>query len=323
MKVSRYGLIPLGALVAVISIPLFSQSQAPATSQTSTPKPTVGLNAKISGTDAAVRSAGVDPDVAKHGGEVYLANCGTCHGSTGKGTDVAPDLVRSALVEDDNKGDLIGPVIKYGRPDKGMPALSLTPEEITDVAGWLRVQVYGAAMRGTYNYLDIVVGDPKKGETFFNGAGKCNTCHSVTGDLAGIGGKYDPPTLQSRWVSGGGGGRGGAAGRGRGGRGAAAPALEGADQNTYLDTSPPEITKSTTTITVTLASGQKIDGVPLAISDFNVTFKDMNGGYHSIEREGDFPKVETHNPLAPHGALLKSITDDDMHNVTAYLVTLK
>lgn len=322
MKAWKYGFIPLGALFAITAIPLFSQMQAPATSQTQTPKPTVGLNAKISGTDAAIRSAGEDPAVVKHGDEVYLANCGTCHGATGKGTDVAPDLVRSPLVDDDNKGDLIGPLIKSGRPDKGMPALNLTPEEITDVAAWLRVQVYGAAMRGTYSYLDIVVGDPTKGEAFFNGAGKCNTCHSVTGDLAGIGGKYDPPTLQSRWVSGGGGGRGGA-GRGRGGRGTAPLALEGGDQNTYLDLSPPEITKSTSTITVTLANGQKIDGVPIAISDFNVTFKDMNGGYHSIEREGDFPKVETHNPLAPHGALLKSISDDDMHNVTAYLVTLK
>jgi cytochrome c oxidase cbb3-type subunit 3 len=321
MRIWKQGVLPLATLLAVSAIPLFSQAPS-----STTKTPTVGANAKIQGSDAAIRGSGQDPAQVKHGDEVYLANCGNCHGATGKGTDVAPDLVRSPMVEDDVKGSIIGPVIKSGRPDKGMPALALSDQEISDVAAWLRVQVYGAAMRGTYSYLDILVGDPKKGEAYFNGAGKCSSCHSVTGDLAGIGSEYDPPTLQSRWVSGGAGGRGGAAaGRGRAGRGAAAPGLEPAagDQSTYADTSPPPITKSTTTITVTLADGQKIDGVPIAISDFNLTFKDMNGGYHSIARNGDFPKVETHNPLAPHGPLLKTMSDDDMHNVTAYLVTVK
>jgi cytochrome c oxidase cbb3-type subunit III len=282
--------------------------------QTSTtPTPTVGTNATISASDAAVRASGEDATSVKRGGDAFVANCGNCHGATAKGTDIGPDLVRSVLVEDDDKGSLIGPVLRTGRPDKGMPKQDLTEQQITDIGAWLRVQVYGAAFRGTYSYLNIVVGDPQKGAAYFNGPGKCSTCHSVTGDLAGIGAKYDPPTLQSRWVSGGAGGRGG---RGRGG------AALGAN-GTVADITPPEITKSTTTVTVTLASGEKFEGVPVAITDFIVTFRDMSGGYHSYTRNGDFPKVELHNPLQAHGEILKTLTDDDMHNVTAYLVTLK
>lgn len=325
MNAGKCSFIVLGAFLAVAAVPSYAQAQTQQAAPAPKQAPTVGLNAKISGTDAAIRASGQDPTVVKRGAEEYVADCGNCHGATGKGTDVAPDLVRSLVVEDDEKGDLIGPIVKNGTANHNMPPIPIGDQEISDIASWLRVQVYGAAMRGTYSFLDIVVGDPQKGEAYFNGAGKCNTCHSVTGDLAGIGSQYDPPTLQSRWVSGGG-GRGGGAGRGRGGRGAAtgaAAAADGADASTYMDTSPPQITKSTTTITVTLADGTKIDGVPIQINDFNVVFKDMNGGYHSYAREGDFPKIETHNPLAPHGALLKQMTDDDMHNVTAYLVTLK
>jgi cytochrome c oxidase cbb3-type subunit III len=304
----KVGCIQIAILLVAAAWQVQAQAPAPAM-----PTPKEGTNATISASDAAVRASREDPASVKRGGDAFVANCGTCHGATAKGTDVGPDLVRSPLVEDDSKGELIGPVLRTGRPDKGMPKQDLTEQQITDIGAWLRVQVYGAAFRGTYSYLNIVVGDPKKGEAYFNGAGKCGTCHSATGDLAGIGGKYDPPTLQSRWVSGGAGGRGG---RGRGG------ALS-ANGSTTADITPPEITKSTTTVTVTLANGQSFTGVPVSITDFNVTFRDMSGAYHSYTRNGDFPKVEMHNPLQAHGEILKTLTDDDMHNVTAYLVTLK
>ncbi len=201
-----------------------------------------------------------------------------------------------------------------------MPKFSLTDTQISDIVSWLHVQVFGAANRSTYEYLNILVGDAKKGEAYFNGAGKCSICHSVAGDLAGIGGKYDPPALQSRWVSppaaGGRGGRGrGGPGGGRGGGGDAG--------STIADTSAPVVTKSTTTMTVTLPSGQSFTGVPITITDFNVTFRDMSGAYHSIERNGDSPKIEMHNPLQVHSDIARALADDDMHNVTSYLVTLK
>jgi cytochrome c oxidase cbb3-type subunit III len=299
-------------VAAVCSLISSARAQAPAApAQNQAPVPKVGANATISASDAAVRGSREDPASVKRGADAYTANCGSCHGATAKGTDIGPDLVRSVAVEDDDKGSLIGPILHAGHPDKNGPKLNLTDEQITDIGAWLRVQVYGAAFRATYSYLNIVVGDPKKGEAYFNA--KCGSCHSVTGDLAGIGAKYDPPTLQSRWVSGGAGGRGG---RGRGG-------AVSANGSTTADITSPEVTKSTTTVTVTLADGQSFTGVPVSITDFNVVFRDMSGAYHSYTRNGEFPKVELHNPLQAHGEILRTLTDDDMHNVTAYLVTLK
>jgi mono/diheme cytochrome c family protein len=305
-KYSMLGTLLAGAAIAVCA-------QAPA--QTPNPAPTVGANATISASPAAVRQSGEDPAAVARGAEAYAsASCGSCHGATAKGTDVAPDLVRSPVVEDDVKGESIGAVLHQGHPNKTSPALNLTDQQISDIAAWLRVQVYGAAMRNTYVYLNTVVGDPQKGEAYFNGAGKCSTCHSVTGDLAGIGGKYDPPALQSRWISGGANGRFGR-GRGRG--------LTSDNGSTIADTTPPDVTPSTITVTVTLASGEKFEGVPVSIDDFAVAIRDMSGAYHSFARNGAFPKVEIHNPLQPHWELLKTLNDDEMHNVTAYLVTLK
>jgi cytochrome c oxidase cbb3-type subunit III len=311
----------LVAALAIAAIALRAQTPsapaAAASSQATTPSqssnPTVGNDATISATPAAVRQSGEDPVAVSRGAEAYTsAGCGSCHGATAKGTNVGPDLVRSPLVEDDTNGELIGPVLSQPHPTGGQK-LNLTDQQISDIAAWLRVQVYGAAMRDTYSYLNIVVGDPQKGEAFFNGAGKCNTCHSVTGDLAGIGSKYAPPQLQGLWISGGANAR---FGRGRG-------RLLTANGGLLADTSPPEVGPSTVTITVTLADGQKLTGVPVSVDDFHVAFRDMSGAYHSFDRSNGYPKVEVHNPLQPHWELLKHLTDDEMHDLTAYLVTLK
>jgi mono/diheme cytochrome c family protein len=56
----------------------------------------------------------------------------------------------------------------------------------------------------------VLTGDSKAGAVYFNGEGKCSTCHSPTGDLAKIGSRMDPPTLQQRFSVPG--GRGGARG---------------------------------------------------------------------------------------------------------------
>jgi len=138
-----------------------------------------------------------------------------------------------------------------------------------------------------------VVGDAKAGEAFFNGPGKCNTCHSVTGDLAGIGGKLDAKALQNALVSGNG-------GRGRG---------------------LPEV--PATTVKVVLPSGKVVEGKLARVDDFLVSLTDLAGNYLTFQRNGDVPKVEIHNPLQAHLDMLPKYTDDEMHNLTAYLVTLK
>ena len=72
-----------------------------------------------------------------------------------------------------------------------------------------------------------------------------------------------------------------------------------------------------------MASGQKIEGRLERIDDFLVTLVDSDGLSRSIRRDGDTPKVEIHDPLEPHKKLLGTYTDKDIHNLTAYLVTLK
>jgi cytochrome c oxidase cbb3-type subunit 3 len=142
----------------------------------------------------------------------------------------------------------------------------------------------------------ILVGDAKAGEAYFKTT--CASCHSVTGDMKGIATKYeDPKLLQNHWLIPGG-GRGG---RGGGGGGGGTP----------------------TTVTVTTASGQKMEGRLGRIDDFIVILTDADGVQRTIRRDGDLPKVEIHDPVEPHKNLLPKYTDKDIHNLTAYLVTLK
>jgi mono/diheme cytochrome c family protein len=249
-----------------------------------------GSNQADKGITAAIAGSKEDPAAFERGAKAYATNCAGCHGATGRGSAGAPDLVRSLLVLDDEKGILISPVLRNGRPDEGMPKPNLTEAQIADIVAWLHVQTYSAGHRTTYAFQDVLTGDAKKGEVYFNAT--CKGCHSATGDLKGIGSRMDALALQARWL------------QPRGGRGA------------------PSV-KSPITVTVTLPSGQKISGTLDRIDDFNVSLNDASGEYHSFNREGAVPKVEVHDPLKAHTDLLAKYTDPDIHNLTAYLATLK
>ncbi|HXJ41313.1 MAG TPA: c-type cytochrome, partial [Bryobacteraceae bacterium] len=163
---------------------------------------TPGTRATIQGSPAAIAGSKQDPGAVARGGPLFAEKCGGCHGNTAKGTNKAPDLVRSLVVLDDEKGILIAPVIRNGRPEKGMPKVNLTEPQIADLVAWIKVQAYSADHRTTYLFLDALTGDAKAGEAYFNGAGGCAKCHSATGDLKGIGAKYDAHMLQGRWLQG-------------------------------------------------------------------------------------------------------------------------
>jgi cytochrome c oxidase cbb3-type subunit III len=246
---------------------------------------------------AAIAASKQDPAAVERGRKAFATYCAGCHGVAAKGGPGAPDLVRSLLVLDDEKGILIAPVIREGRPDKGMPKLNLTEAQISDVVAWLHVQTYAAGHRTTYEFKDVLTGNAEQGKAYFNGAGACSSCHSATGDLAGIAAKMDPISLQSRWL------QPRPTGRRRG-----APANS-------PGTAP--------TVTVTLPSGETFSGTIDHIDDFTVSLRDSNNQFHSFTRNGDTPKVEVHDPLKPHTDMLRKYTDADIHNVTAYLATLK
>jgi cytochrome c oxidase cbb3-type subunit 3 len=234
-----------------------------------------------------------DAATLERGKTAFVSQCGFCHGSNAKGGESGPDLIRSVQVIDDENGNLIGPIIRGGRQAQGMPKFDMTQAQISDIAAFLHEGVRAAAERGIYKILNIVTGNAKAGEAFFNGAGKCSTCHSPAGDLKGIGAKYDPITLQGRFLM-----------------------PVGGRTNQKRATSP-------IMVTVTLPSGQSIKGTLERIDDFNVAFSDENGDYHSFSRNGASPKVVLDDPLRAHYDMLPKYTDADMHNLTAYLVTLK
>jgi mono/diheme cytochrome c family protein len=254
------------------------------------------------GLAAAVTGSGQDPAAVERGTKLYATNCAGCHGTSARGGPGAPDLLRSILVLDDEKGILIAPVIRNGRPDLGMPKSTLPDAQIADIVAWLHVQTWAAGHRSTYTFQDVLTGDAKKGEAYFQST--CASCHSASGDLKGIGGRYDGFTLQARWLSPRGGGRAGGGG-GRGGRVA------------------PTSSRSAITVIVTPASGPPVSGKLDRIDDFSVSLHDSAGQYHSFIREGNVPKIEVHDPLQAHTELLRKYTDPDIHNITAYLVTLK
>jgi len=227
------------------------------------------------------------PEAVERGKAAFVPACGFCHGTNANGGQSGPNLVRSPIVLDDEQGDKIGPVILSGRPDRGMPAFSMTKEQIVDIAAFLRSRTEAAVNRMAYTIKDIVTGNAKAGQAYFNGAGKCNTCHSPSGDLARVGTKYDPVALQSRFL--------------------------------YPRPSDPSVKLSRVTITRTGAA--PVSGKLEVMDDFTIGLRDGEGNYHSFSR--DEVKVEIHDPLAAHADLLGRYTDADMHNLLAYLVTLK
>jgi cytochrome c oxidase cbb3-type subunit III len=238
----------------------------------------------------------LDAAAVERGRKIFVPSCGFCHGNDAHGKS-GPDLVRSALVLHDSKGDTIGPVIRDGRPDRGMPAFaSLSAEQIGDISTFLHSRAADVSNRFAYKIGDLITGDPRKGAAYFEGEGHCNQCHSPSGDLAHIATKYEPEELQRRMLY---------------------PAPNMIDLFLGKAMKPPAPTK----VTIHLPSGELVSGTLEHLDEFAVTLRDSSGWYRSFPR--DNVKVDLQDPRAAHAALLPVCTDDDMHNMLAYLETLK
>ena len=226
------------------------------------------------------------PDPAiERGHKQFEQACGFCHGSDATGAR-GPDLVRSPLVAHDVKGDLVGDVIRHGRPDKGMPAMPLTDAQVSDIAAFLHARAATALSSNgvprAYPVEKLLTGNADAGKAYFNGAGGCNTCHSRAADLSGIAGKYSPIDLEAHML--------------------------------YPD-------GHHTIAVVTLASGEQIKGPLEHVDDFMVSLRDASGWYRSFSQEQ--VKVEVQDGLAGHRELLGKLSQADVHNLFAYLETLK
>ena len=275
-------------LSAVLSLGAFvASAQQPA------PRPAGVPQALNIGAGPAGGYGPLEPAAIARGKEVFVARCAFCHGSKGTGGEGGPDLIRSPLVLKDRLGSTISAVVLNGRG--GMPKFDLTKEQIGDVSEFLHAEMVAKTNRGRGSTIDIVTGNAKAGQAYFES--HCASCHSPTGDLAHVASKYEPRALQGRFLY---------PGPPRGfGRGAATM-------------------KDPVTVTVTEPSGKAVSGTLVRLDDFTVALNDSEGQFHSWRRDA-IPdlKVVLHDPRAAHEKLLEQYTNADMHNVLAYLETLK
>jgi cytochrome c oxidase cbb3-type subunit 3 len=268
----------------------------------------IGLAAASAAAQApqAGRGRGVDPGVERlrafdpaavdRGRSAFGEKCSACHRANARGGQgfAGPDLIRSVLVLQDVNGQQIAAHLQTVHK----PAIALTPADTSDIGTFLHREITYAAERTNYQLQYIMSGNAKAGETYFNGAGGCNKCHSATGDLKGIGSRHDGPMLQALIAFGVVGG-----GRGRG--------------------EPAGVSRTARRATVTLPSGETFSGVLVRVTDFDVTIRDDAGTPRSWLRSGNIPKVQVTDPLQGHIDLLAKYKDSDIHDLAAYLATLK
>lgn len=226
-------------------------------------------------------------EVIARGESQFKQSCGFCHAPDATGAR-GPDLIRSKVVAHDVNGNLIGEVIRNGRPDKGMPPLPLTAEQITAVAAFLHDRAHqaleSAQVPEKYPLAKLLTGSAEAGKAYFLGAGGCQNCHSPAGDLKGIAAKYPPLRLQTQMLY-------------------------------------PNGSSAHSTVTVVLPTGERLQGSLVHLDEFTVALRDSSGWYRSFPR--DKVSIEVHDPLAAHRKLLDEITQQQFHDLFAYLETLK
>jgi len=225
-------------------------------------------------------------DLAKAGSELFGQNCAFCHGRDAMGGETGPDLTRATLVLTDKGGDKISEVVREGRPQKGMPSFNFSSEELAGLVAFIHSQ---AAKAKTQNggRRAVKVADLQTGNREL---GKKY--------FYGAGGcsKCHSPT----------GDLAGVASRYEGLR------LE--EQMLY-----PHDAKSR--VTVTLPSGETVKGTLAYVDEFVVGLRDANNTYRSFFTSN--VKYVIDSPVDAHVEQFSKYTDDDIHNLMAYLQTLR
>lgn len=221
--------------------------------------------------------------MVKQGKAAFLARCSFCHGRDALGAS-GPNLARSSLVRQDINGNLVAPVIRNGRPQKGMPAFNLSDSKIAVIVAFLHARAHEELFSfGLPKGYEFQAGNAEKGKAFFYGQGHCSSCHSPDGDLKGIASKYSPLTLMGLIAYPG-------------------------------DSAVP-------TAKVTTKSGSTVSGQLVHLDEFTVSLRDKAGWVHTWERKD--VTLEVHDPLAEHKRLLQEYTDEELHDLLAYLESLK
>ena len=228
----------------------------------------------------------IDNAAAERGRSLYTQYCINCHGGTAKGTDNGPDLIRSTVVLRDRLGNGIGPAVRPGGPHQ----TRLTDAQVVDLSHFLHQRVESiASNRNARGPINVLTGNAEAGRAYFNGAGKCNTCHSPDSDLEGIATRIPVAVnLQQRFLF---------------------PNLSrgGAKQ---------------VEVTVRPPGTPAVSGALVRIDTFYVSLRDASGQYRTFQRSAG-TTVDVQDPLAAHHEMLDHYTDEQIHDVVTYLGTLK
>jgi mono/diheme cytochrome c family protein len=260
---------------------IYAAAQAPAMQAPATP-----VTQNAGPTHGGATGPTASPQAIEAGKSLFQQNCAFCHGRDAGGGESGPDLTRSKLVSADVGGDQIGNVVLHGRAEKGMPAFPFSSEQISNLAAYIHSQQTKAmsqsGKRKGVDVADLQTGNVDAGKAYFNGAGGCSSCHSPTGDLAGIASRYEGLQLEERMLY-------------------------------------PKDVKSK--VTVTLPSGKTLAGTLEYLDEFTIGMKDTDGKYHSWGT-GEV-KYKVDSPVDAHVAQFPKYSDDDIHNLMAYIQTLK
>ena len=270
-------------IVACVSIPAFVVAQQAASpSPASKPPP------------ASKTRQSFPPQQIQAGQTRFAAECGFCHGRDTAGGEGGSDLTRSAVVAEDVRGDKIGPMVRQGRPEKGMPAFNLNQADMAAIVAFIhdaKAKAESASGgRRSVDVEDLQTGNAEEGKRYFNGAGKCATCHAIDGTFATVGARYKGLALLQRML------------------------YPGSGRDAGPAPAPPRVT-------VTTSAGEIMSGTLAYRDEFTITLADGDGWTRSWPL--DTVKVEVDDKLRAHVEQLARYTDDDMHNVFAYLQTLK
>jgi cytochrome c oxidase cbb3-type subunit 3 len=190
------------------------------------------------------------------------------------------------LVAHDVKGEQIGQVIRQGRPDKGMPAMPLNDAQIQDIAAFLHARTAES------------IGSARVPKEY--PIEKLLTGNAEAGKIffSGAGG-CDKCHSSSGDLAG----------------------IAGKLSPMELEARMLYPGGKHRTAVVTLRSGEEVKGSVEHADDFVIALRDENGWYRSFRR--DSVKVELQDKLAGHRELLGKLTQADVHNLFAYLETLK
>lgn len=231
------------------------------------------------------------PELVKKGSALFQQDCSFCHGRDAQGGESGPDLTRSKLVAADVKGDKIGTVVRNGRPEKGMPPFDRSDDQIAALAAFIHTQrdiaTGGTGIRGVGGRKGV---DPSDLQTGNVEAGK-----QYFNGAGGCSNCHSP----TRDLA-------GIASRHQG--------LELEELMLY-----PKHAKSK--VDVTLGSGQTISGTLAYLDEFTVGLVDSSGNYRSWRTSDVQYKVDP--AVNAHVDLFGKYTDDDIHNLMAYIQTLR